>query len=261
MKRQFLIILSFFLASCAGNAHLQRVVHEESDYLVVLDKGDVPVSPSFEGPFQHPVTITPESLQGILESIQVVPSSGILNALISGKDETQPLFDSISIQRISSKLSQALSKADPSERAGFYHALPRNAAGVYLTSGFLLVKDKQLHVYVKHFKVPHRKRQPFSTVGNGIPPSEMTKYRFVLLENKQMAHRTFKNIFGFEGSNPRWLVVDYLGFTPVSKKSHPLSDLTERLEEKLRTLKRLKEEGLISDDEYTEKKRSLLMEF
>lgn len=261
MRHKFLLILSFSLAACAGNAHLQRITYDGVDHLIVLDKGKVPTSPSFLGPFQHPTMISPDLLQEILESVQVNPNGGILSALISGKDTIQPLFDSGAAQLISVQLSQALAKADPSERAIFYHAVPRNAAEVSLTSGFLLVKDKRLHLRIDHYKVPHRKRNPFPRVGNDILPSEMIKYRFALSENTQMAHRTFKNVFGFEGSDPQWLVIDYLGFIPPSIERTPSLEKNERLEKKLRVLKRLKEEGLISEEEYTEKKRSLLREF
>ncbi|MBN4054545.1 SHOCT domain-containing protein [Nitrospira defluvii] len=260
MRHNLLLIWFFSLAACTGNAHFQRVVHEGTDHLVVLDKGEVSAMPSFLGPFQHPTTISPDVLQEILESVHVVPNKGILNALISGKDNILPLFDSDAVQLMSVQLSEALAKADVSEHARFYFAVPRNTSEVSLTSGFLLVKDKRLHLRINHYKVPHRKRNPFSTVGNGIPPSETMKYRFTLSENKQMAHRTFKNVFGFEGSDPHWLVIEYIGFTPSSERI-PLLETTERLEEKLRVLKRLKEERLISEEEYSEKKRSLLREF
>lgn len=255
VRRTLFILISFLIASCAGKSHLQRVVHQTSDSLVVLDKGELSVSPAFPPPYQHPQDLSPESLQRTLESVRVLPSSGFLNNLFSGKDKDRPLFDADTAEILSLQLSKALAKADPSERVTFYHALPASPSEVFVTSGFLLFQGDRLHLRVKDYRIPLRNGSPLTSVGNTLPPSEMSKYRFELSENKQMLHRRFQNVFGLEGTDAHWLVVDVHAPPDPPATS---GETSMGIVEKLRTLKRLKDEGLIDEEDYIEKKRTLL---
>lgn len=270
-KLLLILTLSILLGSCAGRRHLERIVQEGPDLIVALNKGKISASPAFPAPYDHPLEASPPLLQHILESVRVSPRKGILNTLFSSKEKDRLLFNMETIRLLSVHLSSALAKATPSERAVFYQAIPNSAAKVFVTSGFLLVKDRQLHLRVDHYRVPHRKGSPLHRVGNDLPPSEKVKYNFTLSENAQMKHRRFKNALGLPGSDPHWLVMSYEDDFTVPSSPSPLSappairdeaeNAAEDLEGKLRMLKRFRDEGLITEDEYIEKKGALLKDF
>lgn len=260
------MLLFLSLISCSSKAQLQRTVHQAPDLLILLDKGGEKLS-SFSSPYDHPATISAERLQLLLTSVEVQPRTGLLNSMISGKKKRKPLFDSETARDVAIRISQALSEADPSERINFYRSTPRNALTVSVTSGFLFVKGEKLHLRANHYLSPLRKGFPPTSVGKDIPPSEKGKYAFALYETEHMTHRRFKNVLGLSGSDPHWLVIDHAALTspspdripPSTASQTPLS--TDVLAEKLRALKGLREENLITEEEYQDKKKSILEEF
>ncbi|MFQ5780825.1 MAG: SHOCT domain-containing protein [Nitrospiria bacterium] len=265
MRRLALSFLFLSLTSCANSALLQRVVHQAPDLLVILDKGKIGAA-SFSSPYHHPASISPTRLQKVLGSVKVQPHTGLLRSIISGEKKMQPLFDSETARLMSIRLSQALAEAGPSERVNFYHTLPKNSVTDSVTSGFLLVKEERLHLRINHYKAPLRKGSHPSSAGSGIPRSEMAKFAFTLSEDQYMARRNFRNAIGLTGTDPHWLVIDYTALSSLPAKDtfsedSPPPVATKEVEERLRTLKRLLQEGLITEEEYTEKKRSILKDF
>jgi len=266
MRYMGLVLLFLSLVSCANKALLQQTVHQTPDLLILLDKGGDPAA-SVSSPYDHPVTISPKRLQLLLNTVKVQPRTGLLNSIISGEKKQQALFDSETARTIAIRISQALAEAEPSEQINFYHSAPRNTQTVSITSGFLLVKGEQLHLRINHYLSPLRKDTSPTSVGKGIPASEKQRYGFALSEGDHMTHRRFKNLFGIWGSDPHWLVIDYAALSfPSPKPSFSSEGLlpplpTKTLEEKLRTLKDLREKDLITEKEYLEKKKSLLKNF
>ncbi len=266
MRHLVLATLFLLLVSCTNSALLQRTAHQAPDLLIVLDKGGGQAS-ALSSSYDHPATISPERLELLLTSVKVQPRTGLLNSIISGDKKRRPLFDSETAQHLAPRFSQALAEAGPSERIDFYHTLPKDAHRVSITSGFLLVKGEQLHLRINHYKVPLRKDFPPSSVGKGILPSEQGKYAFALSEADYMVHRRFKNVIGLSGSDPHWLIIDYAALSspppspPSPSEVSPVLSETKALEEKLRALKRLRKEDLITEEEYLEKKRSILKSF
>ncbi len=265
MRYQALLFLSFFLVSCAGNAHLRRVVHQTPEFLVELDQVEIAASPVFPSPYDHPFSISSEGLQDVLQSLEVVPGGGFLKMLFSGKEKQRSIFHSKDIALVSEQLSKALAEAGPSEKVHFYYSIPKDASKVLVSSGVLVFKDKRLHLRLKYHRIPMRKGSPLRTAERSIPPSEKGRYSFTLFEDELRRHRRYKNAFGFDGSDAHWLVIDYQGIAaaallpPAPAFSGPIPAKT--LEERLRALKRFKDEGLISEEEYRKKKASMLKAF
>lgn len=261
MRYVLFALLFMFTTACAGTSHLQRIVHETDELLLVLDQQKISANPAFEAPYDHPAQIAPADLEKILASIQVKPDEGMLMSFFSEKKRSR-LFDPKTVSQAANEFSKALAKADPLEKVDFYQMLPLDEANVSVTSGFLLVKGGQLHVRVDRYKVPLVKGKHPSRAGLGLKPSEEGKYAFALSEGKQMAHRTYKNMFGLPGSEPHWLVIDYADFQNQTAEpgTAPVST-TGALEERLRTLKHLRDEGLITEEDYAEKKKTLLKDF
>ncbi len=265
MRYLALLISSFFLVSCAGNAHLRRVVHEAPTLLVELDQVKIAVSPDFPAPYDHPFRISAETLQDVLQSLEVVPGGGFLKMIFSGKDKQSKIFDATDSELVSIQLAKALSEASPGEKVHFYYSVPKDASKVLVSSGMLVFKDKRLHLRLKYYRIPMRKGSRMQTAEQAIPRSEKGRYSFTLFEDEFRQHRRYKNSFGFDGTDDHWLVIDYQGIAasasvpPASEA--PAAMTTKAVEERLRALKRFKTEGLITEEEYRKKKASLLKDF
>jgi len=256
MRHLTLLFLFTLISACAGHSNLQRVIHQEDGLIVVLDKGEIQASPPFNPPYQHPAAISPQDIQKVLEAVEVSPRGGILMSIFS-KKKAETLFPKRAAHLVATQLSQALSKADSSERVNFYQTRPLNSVKNAATSGFILVRDERIHLRLNHYKVPQRKGTPPSSIGQDIKPSESGRYRFSLLEKKGMTHRAYKGMLGLSGTDSHWLVIDYAHVDEPKKRATPPTSLEERL----RVLKRLREEGLITEKEYIDKKQSILRDF
>lgn len=261
---RFAILIAIFVSitACATDPNLKRIVHQGEELLIELDKKEVSAHPPFEPPYHHPATLSSSELEKILKSIKVQPAKGMLMSLFSDKGrEVEALFKPEILSLVALKFSEALSKAGPEEHINFYQTLPLSPTKVSVTTGFLLVKEGKLHFRVNYYKVPLRKgRHPAST-GLGLKPTEKNKYGFDLLEGNQMKHRSFKNVIGLEGADAQWLVIDYTDFPEPVIESTTTKESAMNLEDRLRTLKHLYKEGLITEEEYSEKKKSLLRNF
>ncbi len=260
-----LVFFSLFLSlsACAATSHLQRIVYQEDELLIVLDAQALSNVPDFEGPYAHPANIPPAEMKKILSSLKVGTQPGILMSLFS-KGEAHLLFDADATDKLAEQFSQALSKAKPLEKVNFYQMKPHDAVNLVVTSGFFLVKDGKLHLRVNHYNMPLRKGRHPSRAGLGLKQSEKGRYAFELLEGKQMAYRSYKNVLGLPGSDLHWLVIDYADFPdPALQVPEPanIAPTAKTLEERLRTLKHLRDERLITEEEYREKKQSLLKDF
>ncbi len=261
---RYFIFFSFFIliTACAGPSHLQRVALEEDDLLIVLDQQAILDVPELEAPYAHPAQIPASEMKKVLASLKVGPQTGMLMSFFS-KDETNPLFAPNTTEKIAIRFSQALAEASPHEKINFYQMTPGDGNTVAVTSGFFLVKNGKLHLKVNHYQVPLLKGRHPSRAGLGLKQSEKGRYAFELVEGKKMAYRSYKNVLGLPGSDRHWLVIDYADFpnpeSPTTVRSPALPPAT--LEERLRTLKRFRDEDLITEEEYREKKQSLLKDF
>ncbi|MFQ5588298.1 MAG: SHOCT domain-containing protein [Nitrospiria bacterium] len=264
MRHLSFLLFCFFMSACASGVGLQRVTHQEEGLLVVLDQNPIPAQHAVETPYHHPASLSEGDFENILNTIQATPEQGILGSLFS-KKEPAPLFSPETAALVAARLSGALSKATSEERVNFYQTRPLDSIHVSATTGFVLVKDERLHLRVNHYRVPLRKGVHPSKAGMGLRPTEKGKYAFSLDEGEKITRRTYKNILGLSGSDPQWLVIDYTDFpkpgqtlSPASKPERPQAG--KSLEERLRALKHLHEEGLITEEEYQQKKQSLLKE-
>lgn len=270
------LVLILPIVSCASEAGFKRVVHQDADLLVILDRREIPTSPSIEPVYDHPSSISPAVLQRTLEAIRVQQEPGLLMRLIAGKAEERPLADPAAVALLAVKLSNALAEAGPQERVDFYQVSPRDAVTRSVSSGTVFVKDHMLHLRLDHFRAPLEKDEPPTAVNQASGrPDEKKETAFALVEGPQLVHRRYKNWVGISESDPRWLIADYAVLAAETLRSGggaaveaptlpppPLNPSPEGgLEEKLRTLKHLRDEGLISEQEYIDKKRALLKGF
>jgi hypothetical protein len=100
--------------------------------------------------YHHPVTLTPQELNAILEHVQVEYKAGWLQKLITGPLKPLPLFAPERLRRLVPALSRAFQQATPHDRIVFYVAERRSDVRREVTSGSLFVTDGLLHVVLNN---------------------------------------------------------------------------------------------------------------
>jgi hypothetical protein len=220
-----------------------------------VGKDDQPV----DAGYQHPVSLPPEEIHRLLQSIQIRRSSGLLQQVFSNSSrEIQPAFTDEEIRRMAAGISKALASATPADRINFQVKHPRGIFTPTLTTGVVYVKDDRLGVILGNYRylpIPdaHDLYNQFSD-----PLDTQGSQTFTIVPGP------FQELYksGRSRLKNRWLLIDYkalLSSSPEQQTKTP--EIPEGLEEKLSTLKRLRDQGLITQEEYQEKKKELLKEF
>jgi hypothetical protein len=213
-------------------------------------------------PNQHPQVLPPEQLRTMLASLRV---------LIKGK--SQPLFGTDEIGDLIEPLAQALAVAQPGDDLLLLSTSRRGDIVLVPASGLtarLFVQGNQLHVIV------HDARLEFmgAWIGTRIPP----KFSY---GTRAKASEVVLQSAGGQARRSDWQALP-LGVTaaspaaptaapaaapiaapvaaPISAPaSAPARDgAYQEQEQRLRGLKRLREQGLISEAEYQQKRREIL---
>jgi len=196
--------------------------------------------------FTHPVTLSPRDWEQILSLIRVKPRAVL--PFSTTKAEPEPAFRQSELHYLAEQLADTFTKAGSRDWIVFYLGLPHETGATEITSGAFFAEEKRIHVLFANFRhlitIPAVARQlkenPLHVAGalvyEVVPGRSLT----VLAENRWALSKP-----------PLARVVE------VTINEIPRGEETG-LEAKLRTLKHLREEGLISEDEYQRKREELL---
>lgn len=196
--------------------------------------------------FSHPLTLSATDWKRTLSLIRVKPR--VVPPFSAGKTEPEPAFRQTELHYLAERLADIFTKADIRDWIVFYLGLPHETGATEITSGTFFVEEARIHLLFANFRhlvtIPAVARQlkenPLHAAGSMVyeivPGASLT----VLTENRWALSKP-----------PLARVVEVI----INDFSR---DEETGLEAKLRTLKRLREEGLISEDEYQRKREELL---
>jgi hypothetical protein len=225
-------------------------------------------------PNQHPAAIAPETLRQLLAPVRLVVGSG-----------TQPLFAPDEISELIEPLSEALSVAQPGDDL-LLLSTHRRGGGVLVAplglTARLFVQDHALHLIV------HEARRDFvnAYIGSRIPPTftfgSRGKAGLVTLQDPGATVRRTdwlaipvnRVAAAAAAPAPQPAVLPVApapapGVPPKAQTAPPPATAAapaarpapasaDEIEQRLLTLKRLRERGLISEEEYQQKRREIL---
>ena len=218
---------------------------------------------------QHPASIAPETLRQLLAPVRLVVGSG-----------TQPLFAPDELSDLIEPLAEALSVATPGDDL-LLLSTHRRGGGVLLAplglTARLFVQDNALHIIV------HEARRDFvnAYIGSRIPPTftfgSRAKAGLVTLQDPGATVRRADwlaipvNRVAAPAPAPQPVVLPAPapGVPPKAQAAPPPAPVpapvvrpapasADEIEQRLLTLKRLRERGLISEEEYQQKRREIL---
>lgn len=224
--------------------------------------------------FAHPLSLDEADWQTILQGIRVQPRKRLLPSIGAGQAVPREAFTESEQRYLARHLSQAFAQARPYEWVVFFLAQPRDQEGdvrggpgvTEAASGGFFVQDGQLHLLLANYRFAITMRDVVETIrSDPMRPAGDAFYELVAGPHQTMAADEGPGLrMPFRARIPE-LVIEYQAWLtrPDQKPEDPdasQSDKPRSPEDRLRTLQRLREQGLITEEEYRGKRQKLLDE-
>jgi len=269
LSTPMLMIAVLAVACSLGAVPASRVVCgmcEEPDRFVRLQVSTRDRHAEGTQSFSHPFQWSAEQWKPILRSIHVQKRDQGILFIFGPNGPTLPAFTPAEVDYLSETLTRAFAQAQPSEVVVFGLTSPKTQEIAEITTGAWYVKDAQLHLILGNY----REAFTMSSIRELLwqDPLHMIAgplYEFVP-GPYQSLHREDNGIGTFLLPEAPQLALAYqqlsLGVSPVDgdheKESPPSVYPDSSLERKLQRLKQIRDDGLITEDEYVAKKKALL---
>lgn len=272
-KRAFstpMLMIAVLAVTCSlGALPASRVVCgmcEEPDRFVRLQVPTKDRHAANTQPFSHPFRWSAEQWKPILRSIHVQKRGQGMLFFPAPNGPTRPAFTPVEVDYLSETLTRAFAQAQPSEVVVFGLTSSKTPEMTEITTGAWYVKDAQLHLILGNY----REAFTMSSVRELLwqDPLHMIAgalYEFVPGPHQSL-YREDSGLGTFLIPEAPQLALTYqqlsLGAPPIDagheKGSFPAAYPDSSLEGKLQRLKQIRDEGLITDDEFSAKKKALL---
>ena len=265
-----MLVMAVLAVACSlGAVPASRVVCgmcEEPDRFVRLQTSTRDHHTERSQPFSHPFQWSAEQWKPILRSIHVQKRDQGILFFSAPNGPTLPAFTPAEVDYLSETLTRAFAQAQPSEVVVFGLTSLKTQEIAEITTGAWYVKDAQLHLilgnYHEAFTMSNVRellwQYPLHMIAGAL-------YEFVP-GPYQSLHREDNGLGTFLLPEAPQLTLAYqqlsLGVSPVDggheQGSPPSVYPNSSLEGKLQRLKQIRDDGLITDDEYAAKKKALL---
>ncbi len=257
--------------ACAGPPPITRSVCgrcEDDTRFVRLAKPE----PDLSGapPYEHPLRLSREEWRNLLGGIYVQKRYEGFLFFPSQKGPVEPAFLPEEIDYLSTALSVAFDQVQPGEWVVFGLSRPSAPELTEVTTGACFVKDGQLHVRLANYRYAVSMQTMRELLWEH--PLHGHEVVYELVPGAHQAVRHEREALSLFGTKPVELRIAYQAALaeprPVQPVPGPQPTLQPQIapdsatiEGRLRTLKRLKEEGLLTEDEYRIKKQQVLERF
>lgn len=277
IQRGIFLLLGLMLTGCATKA-IPDAIYQDQENIVRLEARPQDPSLTSEDDFQHPLELAEEELKTILQSIRVQESRGLFSLFKRTQPASLQAFSKEEAQRMAGPLSSALARAKPNERVTFLFTHPRGRFSKDVTSGVLFIKADRLHLILGRYRAasrPHEK--DIALTDPALPAPPYLGFRLAAGPDQALVEAEESPIWKEPAGARHWVMIDFrqLLAHPPQPDSFPVvseppgaqdqpegvQQPTAEIKEKLRLLKELRDENLISEEEHEQKRRELLKEF
>lgn len=259
----------FILAGCVTSPTISRTVYEDPIVLVRLDSSS-PLKDAAGEPDQQVAKFTTAHLTSVLQSIMIQRETSFVSYwVLRSMPQPEPAFPNDDAQLLAPHLLAALVKARPNETAVFALRRTREDGIPLVTTGGMLIRGDQLIVLLANVRRPAITLRKLE-ISKEVPlqPIGEMEFHFVPGTNQTTLAKTELSSTLIK-SSIQTLSVNYkawlTGLFQPSLFSSPTPtqpDIPVSLaEEKLHHLKTWHEQGLITDDEYLQKRQEILKRF
>ncbi len=265
--------------ACQGPTQSTRIACgscEGQDRMVRLQSGS-PGSDKESPRFAHPIALSPEDWRLILKSIHVQKQEPLL-LFFSTKGPEEHAFTDDEIDYLSVTLSRVFANARPEERVVFALSRRQSADLSEVTSGSWFVSGQSLHLVLANYRfaitMPSVRellwQDPMWTQAGPSYDLVPGTYQTVVREEGSPRRLLTATLPSLSIEFKQLLLAESLSSPAAEKSPSPkqLSDQPNKpsstslsLEERLQILRRLRDQGLITEEEYRSKKQQLLDRF
>ncbi len=257
-------LLLALLAGCSASFPETRIVCgscEEPDRFVRLQAAPSSAQPAGPGAFSHPLSLSPQEWGLILDSVKVQNTTSIF-LLFTKREPDQPAFRPEDRAILSGMLSKAFAQAQPGELVVF-GLTEREATGVMkMTTGGWFAREGELHlVLANHGFAVTMDSIRERLVADPLRPATGRTFE-VSAGTHQRVVKDGRLIQRRLDPDPVEVAIAVRPLLAGATKSvtttdSPPSDRAS-MEERLDRLKRLRETGRITEEEYQQKRKELL---
>jgi hypothetical protein len=226
--------------SCTEQIHsLKQPEHHEWDVRLIFPSGSIKAR---SRTFGHPIQRTESDWSEIVSRLQIKPRSGF--PLFSRNADPEPAFRSSEVPYLAARLAVLFQEAGPHEWVAFCLQSPHDTGATEVSTGAFFVDEGALHLLLVHYRllvtIPQLlhdlKRHPLNATG---------AFAYDIVSNRTWtvlpdSHWDFSK-------SPLARVVEMV----LQNGSRPMEG--GLLEENLRKLKRLREQNLITEEDYRHK--------
>ena len=147
------VVALVLLLGCAIPQVPSRIVYEDPVNYVRLeeDPGVLPEWPPSH--HAHPAHLSPDTLRTILLGLKVKENRVFLQRWLFGDPPLVQAFTDEEVALLSIHLTEALARAQYTERVTFYLSQPQNSAKRVITSGGLYINENHLHVLLGNWQI------------------------------------------------------------------------------------------------------------
>ncbi len=216
--------------------------------------------------YAHPRSLHPRVFEQALHAIEVEPSS-LLARIAGASSQTQEAFTKEEREFLSHQFSIAFQKATPLETITFHWATSRDNGIWEVTSGGLYLHENDLHFMLPNYRYTVS-TEPQSQKIRSQPLAQLGEPLHSL--NVKAPARTIKHDLLAELWTPHTphfvFAINELTNTPLSSGNQQTESSTQphtsgnSIKQRIKRLEELRQEGLLSDNEYQNKRQEILDE-
>ena len=282
-----LIMAVAFLCACNSNKWIRKTVVKQNKFIVTLEQHQVE-DEIVHKKYNHPIKIDPAEFKRLMEDLRYIEQAGFI-----GEDKENAVFQAVEIDRLAPVLADSLANADDSQRIRFT-SFNQGKAFIFSvsreTEGVMFVEpDGRLNIafYLINSKIDQNESSSLSPGISMVDPLKIKSSGMTIIPTR------YSELFTFETGKqaPMWVVADLeklketaanepIPVADVEKEALPAAApepesavteteksapaqasetmLQEDIKNKLKYLKELLDEGLISEKDYNFKKKGLL---
>ena len=252
-----------FQQACSMGPIVSQVVVEDATRMVRVDV----TYRTGKDEHSHPAFLSVQELDRALQSVRFEPSSLLPISIPNGGSDGLA-FGRKEREFLATPAVQALSRATPLEEVMFFWVHTRANKIREVTSGSLFVQDDDLHLTLANFKYTTTSQADVDhTKGHPLEPLGQTLYHVEPGPGGIVQRATFLQKWFSQPDQHLIIPLKNVPSLPAvtDKKTRPLSNSQKEtppsLRGKLMELQVLRDEGLISEQEYQRKRKELLERF
>jgi len=245
------------LSSCSRPYLFMRTINEEESRYVRFQARYGEGQDGVALKFAHPVALSESEWAHLLDNIFIQEQKKLL---VSGAAQPapRPAFDEDEQRYLAKHLAEGFQKARPDEWVVFYLSHPREPGVVEIDSGGFFVAGERLHLIVANYRQPVSMTFIREQIWNDpLRPAGESFYDVIPQD-----HQTLQTVRRTDLTQSLLKQVSDLSIDYSAQLNEDVSGAGETvgssIEDRLRILMRLRDRGLISEEQFRMKRERLL---